>query len=163
MWCGQPVQQSSSTKRERSPSATVVRIESCPPALLHTVRSGWTDRLFDWLGQGWPGTPPRSSAAPCSAATPGAMPLSAVRLEFIICLDDIPTRQAADLAERLRQARSLRELWHLRADVFNAVSCHRDQREARERLSRLNRHFPARAPRSGFGGFDALPHAHHPL
>ena len=160
MWPGLLVRLPSSSQRE--PGATVVRIESCPPALLDAPRPGWADRLLDWLGQGWHSASPRVADAADSAPPSGVTPLAQVRLEFIACLDDIPTRQAADLALRLRQARSLRELWHLRADVFNLVSCHSNQHEARERLSRLNRHFPARAPRSGFGGFDALPHTHHP-
>ena len=45
-------------------------------------------------------------------------------------------------------ARSLRELWHLRAEVYNAVAIQFNQYEAEQRLSRLNRHFPTRAPRA---------------
>jgi hypothetical protein len=161
MGSGLPVRQRSSTNRKRPQAANGVRLEICPPALLPDGPPGWTVRLLDWLGQGWHTAPPRITPASDSAKSFAFATLAAVRLEFIACLDDIPTPQAGDLALRLREARSLRELWHLRADVFNAVSCHRDQREARERLSRLNRHFPARTPRSGFGGFDASPHSHH--
>jgi len=161
MWCGLLVRLRSSTNRERQPAATVVRIESCPPASTGDSRPGWADRLLDWLGQGWHSAPPSMTDPPGRTRAAAVTPLDTVRLEFVACLDDVPTRQAADLALRLRNARSLRELWHLRADVFSIVSCHCDQREARERLSRLNRHFPVRAPRSGFGGFDTQPHAHH--
>jgi hypothetical protein len=149
----------SSMNAERRVQA-LTRVESCPPAPLLAERPGWVDRFLDWLGQDWHatrcGAESHDSDAPSDVAH-----LALVRHEFTACLDDIATRQAADLAIRIGRARSLRELWHLRAEVFNVVSCHTDQREARERLTRLNRHFPVRAPRSGFGGFDATPHDHH--
>lgn len=126
------------------------RIESCPPAML-PARPGWAHRLMDWLAEGGCAASPRSGL---EEAPPGVTPLASVRLEFIGCLDDVATRQAADLAERIRAARSLRELWHLRAEVFSLVSCHATQDEAKSRLARLNRHFPARAPRSSFGELD---------
>ena len=44
----------------------------------------------------------------------------------------------------------LRELWHLRSELFRQVALQHSQFEAEQRLSRLNRHFPTRAPRSGF-------------
>ena len=137
-------------KRDAMP----VRIEVCPPATL-PESSPWAGRLLAWLGLG------RDEArAPDSQSPhPGAAPLDAVRQEFINSLDDVGTDQADDLADRIADSRSLRELWHLRAEVFSVVSCHASQHEARERLTRLNRHFPARAPRSGFGGFDATPQA----
>jgi len=153
MWGGLLVRLPSSIEREQNTVA--MRVEICPPAVLADTRGGWIDRLLDWLGQGWHGTEPADETR--SAPPSGVTPLVGVRLEFVDCLADIPTRQAADLVERIRRARSLRELWHLRTEVFSIVSCHSDQREARERMTRLNRHFPARAPRSGFGEFDALP------
>jgi len=154
MWCGVLVRLPSSTNRAGA------RIESCPPASIE-MPAGWVDRVLDWLGQGWHSASPRVASAPDAAPATAVTPLAAVRQEFVECLDDIPTREAADVAVRVTKARSLREVWHLRADVFNVISRHTDQREARERLAHLNRHFPVRAPRSGFGGFDALPHAHH--
>lgn len=132
------------------------RIESCPPSAL-PARPGWADRLMDWLAQGGYAASARQDHEDgCGPATP----LAAVRHEFVQSLGDIATRQAADLADRIGQARSLRDLWHLRGDVFSLIACHADQSEARSRLARLNRHFPARAPRSGFGGFDAEPRTH---
>src|SRR4051794_18113179 len=122
MWRGLPARQRSSTNRKRAQGATVVRLEICPPALL-PGRPGWSERLRDWMGQGWHSAAP--SMAPASDGGEFTFEsLAAVRLEFIASLNDIPTPQATELALRLRQARSLRELWHLRADVFNAVSCH---------------------------------------
>ena len=137
------------------------RVECCPPASPLAARPGWVDRFLDWLGQDWHATR-RVAEAQDSDAPSDVTPLALVRHEFTGCLGDIATRQAADLAIRIGRARSLRELWHLRAEVFSVVSCHTDQREARERLTRLNRHFPVRAPRSGSGGFDATPHDHYP-
>jgi hypothetical protein len=135
------------------------RVESCPPPCALSARVGWLDRFLDWLGQDWHATP-RVDEADDGAALADA-PVALVRQEFVCCLDDIATRQAAGLARRIGETRSLRELWHLRAEVFSVVSCHTDQRQARERLTRLNRHFPVRSPRSGFGGFDATPRDHH--
>jgi len=137
-------------------AAHPTRVEICPPAALAN-RPSWADRLLDWLGQGWHSATPPIDEEDTASRPSHLTPLALVRDEFAGCLADIPTRQAADLAVRIRRARSLRELWHLRAEVFSVVSCHADQREARERLSRVNRHFPARAPRSGFGEFDGLP------
>jgi len=45
------------------------------------------------------------------------------------------------------QARSLRELWHLRTDVFRVVALHRGQTEAEMRMEALDAHFPIRASR----------------
>jgi hypothetical protein len=47
-------------------------------------------------------------------------------------------------------ARSLRELWHLRSEVYRLVALQTSQSEAERRLADLNHHFPTRAPRSGF-------------
>jgi hypothetical protein len=130
------------------------RIEVCPPELLPDT-PGWARGLREWLAAGWQA----SAAAPLvelGAASPGATPLWEVRLEFVECLDDVGGRTVDDLAERLRRARSMRDLWHLREEVFSAISCHHDESEAHRRLARLNHHFPARTAPSGFGAFDAL-------
>ena len=70
--------------------------------------------------------------------------LRAIQREFTQALADIRTQEAGALLDRIGAARSLHELWHLRADVFNLVSRHRDQFEADRRLAQLNRHFPTR-------------------
>ena len=57
---------------------------------------------------------------------------------------------AGDLVHRVEQARSLREFWHLRADVFHLVALQHSQAEAEHRMADLNRHFPTRSPRSAF-------------
>ena len=160
MWCGLLVHLPSKSETN---SSNALPIESCPPAPFGHSQ-GLLDRLFDrlldWMGEGFmrSGRHARREPASNDSRPPsGVTPLAIVRLEFASALDDIPTRAADELDIRIGRARSLRELWHLRADVFNVVSCHSNQNEARERLSRLNRHFPVRAPRSGFGGFDAIP------
>jgi hypothetical protein len=76
--------------------------------------------------------------------------LKAVREEFSGALDDIASQPAHDLQQRLLHCRSMRELWHLRSEIFNLVACRHSQREAQARLTALNRHFPTRSPRSGF-------------
>ena len=158
MWSGLLVRFPSPDDNGRT--AGPARVESCPPAMRHS-QPGWANRLLDWLAQGGYAASARKVDDDELNAPAGVTPLGSVRLEFIGCLDDVATRQAADLAERIRRARSLRELWHLRAEVFSLVSCHATQDEAKSRIARLNRHFPARAPRSDFGGFDAEPRVGH--
>jgi len=112
--------------------------EVCPPSLRQAPRSAW-NRLWLWLMA--PG-PLQSSP------TPDRLP--PVRDDFLQCLADIDSDAAAALAQRIHQTRSLRELWHLRAECFNVVALSHSQHEAERRVAELNRHFPTRAPRSGF-------------
>jgi len=155
MWSGLVQLPSKSRQAAKAPA----RLESCPPAPFGH-QSGFMDRLLDrlidWLGEGFERRANADLASNDSQPPAGITPLPVVRLEFAEAVADVPTRAADELAHRIHQARSLRELWHLRADVFNVVSCHCDQAQARSRLARLNRHFPARAPKSGFGGFDVI-------
>lgn len=87
--------------------------------------------------------------------------MEGVRAEFIQALSGVRTPQAGLLEQRIGIARSLHELWHLRPEVFKLVALHFSQCEAQRRLDQLNRHFPTRAPRSGFGalgpGLEKLP------
>jgi len=53
---------------------------------------------------------------------------------------------------RINATHSLRELWHLRAEIYRLVGVAHRQSEADTRVALLNRHFPTRAPRSQFGG-----------
>lgn len=115
-----------------------LRVEVRPPSLRHAPASLW-QRLMFWLL-----APAPHEAAPPLNRLPG------VRNEFVACLVDLPSADAEDLISRISLARSLRELWHLRADVYRLVAVHHSQGEAEERLNRLNRHFPTRAPRSAF-------------
>jgi hypothetical protein len=83
-------------------------------------------------------------------ASPSLSRLPPVRQDFLDSLSDIASTAADALSERIDQARSLRELWHLRAELYNVVAISHSQREAERRVSELNRHFPTRTPRSGF-------------
>jgi hypothetical protein len=131
-----------------------VRIAICPPALMRHAPAGRVGFL-QWLIPGWHDSSLTETPREARKPPAGATPLWAVRLEFMRALHGIRTQQAFYLLDRISQARSLRELWHLRTDVFNLLSHHHDQAEAHTRLASLNRHFPARAPRtSGFGALD---------
>ncbi len=141
------------------------RIEVCPPALRrHTSASGWQEGwqagLREWLQSAWPTSVSGASSGQSTQShwpkelaltAQSSSPLSLVRREFIESLRDIRTQQAGDLLARIRIARSMRELWHLRTDIYNLVSRHRDESEASYRLSRLNRFFPQRVGRPGLG------------
>ena len=78
----------------------------------------------------------------------GARPLENARQDFIDSLADIRTQQAGDLLRRIRLARSLRELWFLRPEVFHLVAQHRDQAEATHRMAVLGAHFPRQVSRA---------------
>lgn len=118
--------------------STSLRTEVCPPSLCHAPDSLW-QRLMFWLL-----APSPSHAAPPLNRLPG------VRAEFATALADLATVDATLLRDRIGFARSLRELWHLRTEVYRVVAVAHSQAEAERRLARLNRHFPTRAPRSGF-------------
>ncbi len=85
-------------------------------------------------------------------------PLGAVRLEFIDALRGGRTPRVGELRARIGRSHSLRELWHLRADVFYQIAHELGESEAHAHVAPLNRHFPTRATRSGFGAFDPSPH-----
>jgi hypothetical protein len=101
--------------------------------------------LRDWL-----------RAVPLAPAWGGRVPVSPnvldARGEFLAMLADLQGGDVLQLRERIQRARSLRELWHLRTDVFRVVAVQHDQLEAEERVAWLNRYFPTRSPRSAFGG-----------
>jgi hypothetical protein len=118
-----------------------LRMEVCPPSLRHAPSSAW-QRLVFWLL-----APAPHEAAPPIDRLPG------VRGDFLATVADIDSRQADALRNRIASARSLRELWHLRSDVFQLIGQQYSQSEAERRLALLARHFPTHAPRSQFGPF----------
>lgn len=126
-----------STQLPTDPRSSL-RLQACPPSLRQAPES-WLHRLWFWL----------AAPAPQDAAPPVSR-LGGVRDEFLVAVADVDREQGALLRRRIELSRSLRELWHLRADVYRAVACQHSQAEAEARLSSLNRHFPSRAPRSGF-------------
>jgi hypothetical protein len=145
-----------------TPKSGPVRIEVCPPALRRsTSAAGWHESwqasLRDWLQSAWPTTAGSAHSTQShwpkelSMTVQSSTPLSMVRREFVDALRDIRTQQAGDLLGRIRIARSMRDLWHLRTEIYNLVSRHRDETEATYRLNRLNRFFPQRVGRAGLG------------
>jgi hypothetical protein len=116
-----------------------LRVEVQPPSLRCAPSGGLWQRLLFWL----------MAPAPHHASPP-LNRLPNVRIEFLATLTDIDSDDADTLRRRINDARSLRELWHLRAEVFRLVGTWHSQHQAQERVSLLNRHFPTRAPRSQF-------------
>jgi len=140
--------------RPPRPYAFPGRIEVCPPALLQGPAFavlGWRSALRDWLNTGWGASSGDAPEEPHPGRRGSVEPrLRLVRDDFLQALEDIRIEQAGPLQVRIEVARSLREFWHLRPEVFNLVALHSSQAQAQSRLDRLNRHFPTRSPRSGF-------------
>jgi hypothetical protein len=127
------------TARESAPPSTSVlhsRIEVCPPELWPSSL-GWRSRVRRWLL--------RSPWVPVPARPLNR--LAQVKQEFREAAADVPDALLDGLDDRIERARSLREFWHLRSPLYNAVAMGQNQTEADRRLARLNRHFPTRAPR----------------
>jgi hypothetical protein len=118
-----------------------LRVEVCPPSLRCAPDGNVWQRLMFWLM-----APAPQDAAPPVNRLPG------VRMEFLATLTDIESEDADTLRLRIRDARSLRELWHARAEVYRIVGVAYSQQQAEDRVDLLNRHFPTRAPRSQFAG-----------
>ncbi len=116
-----------------------LRIEVCPPSLRCAPDGSVWQRLMFWL----------MAPAPRHAAPP-VNRLPGVRMEFLATLADIDSEEADALRLRIRDTRSLRELWHTRAEVYRVVGVAHSQDQAEARVNLLNRHFPTRAPRSQF-------------
>lgn len=126
-----------SLRRRQSPAtvvSTTLRHAVRPPSLRQAPQSRWL-RALDWL-----------LIADERPAAPPPNRLFAVRAEFDRALADVP--RADDLRERIASTHSLRDLWHLRADVYQQVGLAHDQCTADARLASLNRHFPAPAATS---------------
>ena len=85
--------------------------------------------------------------APHDAAPP-LNRLQGVRTDFMASVADIATHEADRIRLRIHEAHSLRELWHVRAELYRVVAVTYSQAQAEQRLLLLNRHFPTRAPRS---------------
>lgn len=116
------------------------RPEVRPPSLF--ARSAplgllWAQRLWRWL---WDMDESPRTLAPVSG-------LRSIQSEFIASLWDLQSLRASQVRDQVGAARSLRELWHLRAEVFKVIAVHRGQMEAQLRLDALDSHFPVRASR----------------
>lgn len=129
------------SERPAAPASSALhsRIEVCPPSA--AAPRHWSLRLAAWL----------LVSEPVAAPAPR---LETVRAEFAAaiadCIYDAESILPGDVLMRINTARSLHELWHLRAALYQVVALRHSQREAEQRLQRLARHFPTRAPRSGF-------------
>lgn len=129
-----------------TPQRSVVpRRAEVPPPLVRPPRSVWRWRA--WLGSrfGGPDDPMRESAR--SPWLRHAADLEAARDAFRDVVHDLDRPATASALERVRLARSLQQLWHLRAEMFSLVACHRSQAEAEHRLAELDRHFSSRERR----------------
>ena len=122
-------------KRNSFKASSRLRGEVLPPAMLPSPVSGW-QRLLGWI----------VSASSDETRVPVGR-LAAVREDFVAALDDLDPRRAGMLRQRIARAASLRDLWHLRTDLYSAVSLQHSQFEAERRVSSLNRHFAGRGPR----------------
>lgn len=115
------------------------RAEVVPPSLFSRSRplwAAWAVGFWYWLWD-MDDSSPRTPAP-----TAG---LRKIKVEFNSALWDMQSMRANQIRSMIEQARSLRELWHLRADVFRVVSVHRGQIEAQQRLDALDSHFPVRS------------------
>jgi hypothetical protein len=137
------------------------RMEVCPPSLFSEDDAAPRSRfgawlptlghLRGWLASGWmnsgqtahadtvPGVYPES-------ATVAKAPVQAARHAFISALADVQTPGANDLVRRAQAAVSLRELWHLRNELFTLVSITHCESIGHQRLGALDRFFPVRSP-----------------
>ena len=121
----------------RKPAApTTTRLNVCPPDVVPPRPSLWSSALR-WLGGddalGVPG---------------GRTPLDKARDEFIDAMTGLLEADHNHLCQRARHARSLRELWHLRSELYTLIARRVSQFEADVRLARVNAHFPTRAQRT---------------
>ena len=121
----------------RKPAApTTLRMNVCPPDVLPHTESLWSATLR-WLVGG------NVEVAPALRT-----PLEKARSEFVAALDGLVDVDPNGLLKRAQHARSLRELWHLRSELYTLIARRVSQVEADARLARVNQHFPTRAQRT---------------
>ena len=121
----------------RKPAApTTLRMNVCPPDVVPKRDSLWTAALR-WLVGG------DADVAPALRT-----PLERARSEFVAALEGLAEVDHNQLLKRAQHARSLRELWHLRSELYTLIARRVSQNEADARLSRVNQHFPTRAQRA---------------
>lgn len=106
-----------------------LRGEVKPPSLRCEPTSGW-ERMKYWV----------LAPSPLDAAPPLTF-LPGVRQDFLASLAQTDGADAEKLTIRIERARSLRELWHLRAALFGLLACQLSQSEAQRRLRALDHHF----------------------
>lgn len=120
----------------RKLGTTVSHLESRPPevrppALWGAHRESVWASLLGWL---------RNEPQPLPERV---RTIDATRSDFLQAMADLDSAPANGLRHRVNEARSLRELWHLRTELYGLVARHISQAQAEQRLARINRHFPA--------------------
>ena len=75
-------------------------------------------------------------------------PLERARSEFVTALRGLVDLETGDLLRRAEHARSLRELWHLRSELYTVIARRISQSEADLRMARVNQYFPTRTQRA---------------
>ena len=121
----------------RKPAApTTLRMNVCPPDVCPRSDSLWSATLR-WLVGG------DTQAVPALRT-----PLEKARSEFVTAMSGLLEVDHNALLKRAQHARSLRELWHLRSELYTLIARRISQLEADARLARVNQHFPTRAQRT---------------
>ena len=121
----------------KSAAPTTLRMNVCPPDICPGSDSLWSKALR-WLVGG------DMQAVPALRT-----PLERARSEFVAAMTGLTELDPNDLLRRAQHARSLRELWHLRSELYTLIARRVSQPEADARLARVNQHFPTRAQRTG--------------
>lgn len=122
---------------QRKPAApTTLRMNVCPPDVCPARESLWTTTLRWLVGDDVESVPALRT------------PLERARAEFIGAIGSLADLDASCLRSRAGHARSLRELWHLRSELYTLIARRASQQEADRRLARVNVHFPTRAHRA---------------
>lgn len=154
-WADQRRSAASASHPEPTPSGPdSTRFEVCPPSLFPEDDSAPRSRfgpwwpslhqLRDWLASGGLQAPAEpAQATPQGGAEPPSV--RAARQAFVAALADLPAERAGGLAARAHTAGTLRELWHLRNELFTVVSITHCEQVAQDRIATLNRFFPVRA------------------
>ena len=132
-------------RRKGQAAAVVSRIDIKPPETWGQAEPVWAS-LWGWL-----------RSRPAAPTSPGPV-LELARRDFCEALVGISGDDATDLQRRAQHARSLRELWHLRAELYGIVALYKSQLEADRRLQLVNRHFPVRASSASSSNV-STPHA----
>jgi len=131
----------------KTAAATTTRMNVCPPDVCPARDSLWSASLR-WLVGG------NAQAAPALRT-----PLEKARDEFVAAMNGLFDVDHNDLLKRAQHARSLRELWHLRSELYTLIARRMSQFEADARLARVNVHFPTRAQRTSMP-LAEIPDAH---
>ena len=123
-------------KRVKLTTKVPPRTSVCPPSIFPARASAWVS-MRRWLAR-----------KPGDVAPALRTPLERARCEFVTAMHGLLDIDDNDLLRRAQHARSLRELWHLRSELYTMIARRVSQQEADARLARLNRYFPMRAQRT---------------